>query len=103
MDAGWERERAMKTLRVLGLIVGKMELPLTSIRKTGWGVSWGLSGFGFGLVEFEMPIRHPYHHTFPILSQPHLPCLCNGRIIPALPNLKIEMLGWEFLRTAPED
>lgn len=51
-----------------------------------------------------MSIRHLYDHTWTVLSQPHLPLLYNGKVIPALPNVNVvEMFGWEFLRTTHED
>lgn len=50
------RERTMKTLRVLGLIVGKMELPLTSVRKTvGGGCLGGYQDLALDLSSLKCP------------------------------------------------
>lgn len=68
------RERTMKTLRVLGLIVGKMELPLTSGRKTvGRGCLGGYQDLALDLSSLKCPsdtriITHS--PSFPSLTYP---------------------------------
>lgn len=68
------RERTMKTLRVLGLIVGKMELPLTPGRKTvGRGCLGGYQDLALDLSSLKCPsdtriITHS--PSFPSLTYP---------------------------------
>lgn len=79
---GWERkERARKTPRVLGLTVGRMELPLAPVRGSG---TWGYQDLALELSSLKCLSDTPYRHTFSFLSQPRFPHLYNGRWVKCL-------------------
>lgn len=92
LDVVWEgKRRAMKTLTVWGLTIGRME-PTDFHEENGrWVGLGGRSGLGFGLGEWRMSVRTPCHS--PSSPQPCFPLLYNrkGNSCPACVSRELRL------------